>query len=438
MERVWLIPVLVSILIIGSLASAYAIVFDPPITFLNPTPDAGDEFGFSVSIDGNNILVGAPFDNAAGSMAGAAYLFDATTGNLLHTFLDPTIVSPNDNFGRNVAIDGNNALVSAALDDTGTGDTGAAYLFDATTGNLLHSFLNPTPAISDHFGDGIAIEGSNVVIGASSDDTSGPNAGIAYLFDTSGTLLQTFTSPASAGFGQAVSISGNNVLIGAFTDDTGANDAGEAYLFDATTGALLHTFLNPTPAASDLFGFSVSIDGNNVLIGARADATEGFAYLYDATTGALLHTFLNPTPVVGDLFGWSVSIDGNDVLIGARGDNTGANNAGAVYLFDTSGNLLHTFLNPTPAADEFFGNDVSSGSPVLIGTPGPSGFGTTPGNVYLFLEEALVGGPPVGGTYIPIDTTTLPIAGAQSTSMWMIPVILAGIGIGVFVIKRKK
>ncbi len=44
---------------------------------------------------------------------------------------------------------------------------------------------------------------------------------------------------------------------------------------------------------------------------------------------------------------------------------------------------------------------------------------------------------PVGGTYIPIDQTALLLAGAQSISMWMIPVVIAGIGIGVFVIKRR-
>ena len=43
----------------------------------------------------------------------------------------------------------------------------------------------------------------------------------------------------------------------------------------------------------------------------------------------------------------------------------------------------------------------------------------------------------VGGTSLPIDTTALLVSGAQSTSMWMIPVILAGIGITVFVLKRK-
>jgi len=45
---------------------------------------------------------------------------------------------------------------------------------------------------------------------------------------------------------------------------------------------------------------------------------------------------------------------------------------------------------------------------------------------------------PIGGTYIPIDQSALLLAGVQSISMWMIPVVIAGIGIGIFVIKRKK
>jgi len=44
---------------------------------------------------------------------------------------------------------------------------------------------------------------------------------------------------------------------------------------------------------------------------------------------------------------------------------------------------------------------------------------------------------PVGGTFIPIDQSALLLAGVQSISMWMIPVVIAGIGIGVFVIKRR-
>ena len=104
----------------------------PPLTltqtFLNPTPNGNDRFGGSVAISGNNVLVGALLDDAAGRDSGAAYLFDAVTGNLLQTFLNPTPAS-GDNFGNSVAIFGDNVLVGAWLDDAGATDSGAAYLY---------------------------------------------------------------------------------------------------------------------------------------------------------------------------------------------------------------------------------------------------------------------------------------------------------------------
>ena len=63
MERIWLVPVIASILILGTLAPAFGIVYNPPIIIPNPTPGADDNFGWSVAISGNNVLVGAPFDD---------------------------------------------------------------------------------------------------------------------------------------------------------------------------------------------------------------------------------------------------------------------------------------------------------------------------------------------------------------------------------------
>ncbi|MBI1928346.1 FG-GAP repeat protein, partial [Candidatus Poribacteria bacterium] len=183
------------------------------------------------------------------------------------------------------------------------------------------------------------------------------------LFATQGvahaqfTLTQTLLNPTPAAsdyFGFSVSVDGDRVLVGAYGDDTGATDAGAAYLFDAVTGVLLHTFTNPTPAGGDLFGWSVSVDGDRILVGAVLDDTgasdAGAAYLFDAVTGVLLQTFTNSTPAGGDLFGYSVSVNGDRVLVGAMSDDTGTTDAGAAYLFDAvTGVLLQTFTNPTPA-----------------------------------------------------------------------------------------
>ena len=124
------------------------------------------------------------------------------------------------------------------------------------------------------------------------------------------------------------------MLIGAvWADDAGAKFSGAAYLFDAGSGKLLHTFLNPTPAALDFFGSSVAISGDKVLIGAQGDDAgakdSGAAYLFDAATGKLLHTFLNPTPATYDQFGTSVAISGDKVLIGAPNEDAGAKFSGA-------------------------------------------------------------------------------------------------------------
>ena len=156
-------------------------------------------------------------------------------------------------------------------------------------------------------------------------------------------LSQTFLDPNPApfdNFGSSVSLSGDLALVGAFFDDTGASASGAAHLFDTKTGALLHTFLNPTPANGDLFGESVSLSGDLALVGAPNDdaggSDSGAAYLFDTKTGALLHTFLNPAPANGDNFGTSVFLFGDLALVGAPNDDAGSSNSGAAYLFDTN------------------------------------------------------------------------------------------------------
>jgi hypothetical protein len=382
-------------------SSVKAQMFNLTQTLNSPTPKIGGVFGQSVAISGNNALIGAGsgFDSTGAISAGNAYLFDVTTGNLVQTFNNPT-PEAGDIFGLSVAISGNNALIGAIYDNTGATQAGSAYLFDVTTGNLLQTFNNPTPEIGDGFGESVAISGNNVLIGALFDSTGATSAGSAYLFDlTTGNLLQTFNNPTpehSDQFGNSVAISGNNLLIAAVFDNTGASDAGSAYLFDLTTGNLLQTFNNPTPEQSDQFGESVAISGNYVLIGAYADntsaSTAGSAYLFDLTTGNLLQTFNNPTPEVGDVFGISVAISGNNVLIGALFDNTGDSDAGSAYLFDlTTGNLLQTFNNPTPEENEQFGYSVAiNGNNALIGAIYDRTGSPDAGSAYLYAMSAPV------------------------------------------------
>jgi hypothetical protein len=136
------------------------------------------------------------------------------------------------------------------------------------------------------------------------------------------------------------------------------------------------TLTNPAPVVHDYFGSSVAAVGTDqVLIGVQGNDTgamdAGAVYLI-STSGVLLTAFTNPTPAVGDCFSWSVAAAGADqVLIGADGDDTGAKDAGAAYLFSANGVLITTFTNPTPAHGERFGYCMTAvgSSGVLIATP---------------------------------------------------------------------
>jgi hypothetical protein len=304
------------------------------VGIVNPSPDNNDLFGAAISLSGGKALIGAPLDGTTGTGSGRAYVYDSS-GALLRTFENPTPAT-NDQFGGAVSLSGNQALVGAQRDALGGTASGVAHLYDVTTGGLTNTFSNPGPA---------------------------PNA--------------------SDNFGHAVAISGNQALISAVGDDRGASNAGAAYVFNTTTGAVLQTFLNPTPASGDNFGFDVALSGNRALISTINDDTAnlnaGAAYLYDTTTGALLHTFLNPTPELNntfgnnDNFGFSVALSSTRIAIGAPNENVNGFHNGAVYLYDLATyNLLATLVIPTPNSDpeEFLGSDVAlSDQYVLAGAP---------------------------------------------------------------------
>lgn len=359
-------------------------------TLQSPTQDIFSGFGSSLAADGNNLLVGAPYYQTAPSTpAGAAFLFDASTGTLRQSFINPT-PSPYENFGGSVAIEGNKVLLSASSDIIDGQYTGAAYLFDATTGVQLGRFLNPTQNLYGGFGNSVKIANNQLFISA---PYSSPN-GVVYSFDGSnGALRQTFSKPnpnpnSYTSFGSVLAVADNKVLIGSPYEQAGGFFGfGAAYLFDTTNGALLQTFLNPNPNGDDRFGAAVAIANNDVFIGTPYDdingTDTGAAYLFDATTGALVQTFLNPNPNDYDKFGAAVAIAGNQILIGTPGNDSGATDSGAAYLFDrTTGALLETYLNPTPADYDRFGSSVAIvGDNIAIGEL--IGF-SNPGHVYLF------------------------------------------------------
>lgn len=358
----------------------------PKLTF--DIPDSSTfRFGISIEPLNNSVLIQSSGDSSLPGANGAAYKFDVTTGALLQSFFRPDDANF---FDMSIGTVGNNVLIGAPR----SFGSAAAYLFDGDTGTLLKSFVNPSSNRNLLFGSSVEALGNNILIAAPDDDREAPDDGAVYLFDgNTGALLQTFLDPTPDNFdwfGYSLAAVGNNVLIGAPFGNTAGANAAAAYLFDSTTGALLQTFLNPTPGEHDSFGISVAAAGNNVLIGAPGTPAAGAAYLFDSTTGALLQTFLNPTLDVFEGFGSPIVAVGNNVLIGAPFHNTSVENSGAAYLFDGStGALLQTYLNPKPESEgygysqgDFFGSSLAAvGNNIIIGAPSDN---EAAGAVYLF------------------------------------------------------
>ena len=176
-----------------------------------------------------------------------------------------------------------------------TNDGGVEY--------LQRTKLNATDgAAYDYFGVSVSIDGDTVVIAAYQDDDKGSNSGSAYVYtrDTAGDLASGWTQVAkltaddgadSDYFGYSVSIDGDTVVIGAHYDDVKGSNSGSAHVFtrvtagDPASGWTQVAKLNATDgAAGDYFGYSVSIDGDTVVIGAYADDDKendsGSAYVF--------------------------------------------------------------------------------------------------------------------------------------------------------------
>ena len=188
------------------------------MTFQKPIPVAGDFFGAAVAADGDEVLIGAPLDSEPGPNAGAAYLFRRDTATLERAFQSPSPAT-GDLFGAAVALAGARVVIGAPSAAGGATEAGAVYVFDRATGNLLVTIQNPTPDRGDQFGSAVAIAGENVLVGAQLDDTGALDTGAAYLFDGgTGALLQTFPNPAQGAFdhfGSAVAAGSSGLLVGA-------------------------------------------------------------------------------------------------------------------------------------------------------------------------------------------------------------------------------
>ena len=207
-----------------------------------------DRFGNSVAISDNTIVIGAVGDDGGGNNSGSAYIYerDAATGFFeQRAKLTASDAAADDRFGSSVAISGNTVVIGTVFDNDGGTYSGSAYLFEKPAGGWINmtqraKLTASDAAAGDLFGSSVAISGDTIVIGAAGDDDGGASSGSTYLFEkpASGWINMTqraklTASDAAAGdlFGSSVAISGDTIVIGAVFDNDGGNYSGSAYLY---------------------------------------------------------------------------------------------------------------------------------------------------------------------------------------------------------------
>ena len=296
--------------------------------------DGGDEFGDSVAISGDTIMIGAPGDISDGDGAVFVYEYDGVawiqTAKL-------TISVTGFGFGDSVALEGDRALIGATA---GISGPGAAHIFERSGSVWIEtSVLTPgNGAPGDDFGSSVALSGNLALVGARGENG---DSGAAYVFDGGMAWARVARIVPSdpdfnQRFGSAVSIDGPTAVIGAWGDDEMAPGAGAAYVFEEgiSTWSQVTKLLAADGEQGEALGWSVAIEGQTIVIGSVADHP-GSAYVFREVQEEWEYEV---KLAAGDglpfnNFGSGVAVAGNTVLVGAQLASGPFGNLGAAYVF---------------------------------------------------------------------------------------------------------
>jgi hypothetical protein len=381
----------------------------------------GDNFGYHLSLaaDGQTLAVGAyAHDGATGENAGSVYVFAQSDGKWVEQArLQGDHTTEGAHFGLAVAIsaDGNTLLVGSPDESNAAGDVaGAAYVFVRSGGKWTQQArLQPSDAAAGaRFGNlSISRDGSTVAVGAPpADGMAKPSTGVVYIFFRDGSRwiqqarLEASDAQPRANFGVSVNLSGNGdtlaVSASSATNSTG-EESGNVYVFTRSGSSWSEEarLQASDAAAGSNFGTRVAIsaDGNTLGTGAyHARNSAGNAYVFVRsgkkwTEQARLQA---SDGVQGDSFGTSPSLsaDGNTFAVGTQlKDVAGAVDAGSAYIFVRTGGVWKEQVRlqaSDPGAHDYFGLrvDLSGDANTLaVSAFGDNNSGgVDAGSVYIF------------------------------------------------------
>jgi hypothetical protein len=368
-------------------------VLEPPGLF-------GGSFGSSVAIDGERLAVGQPAATVGFVSAGRVLVFEHTPAG----WSTPVVVTAPDaaqgmSFGASVDVEGDRLIVGAPFASPSFGMyRGAVYVF-ARQSNGTWAFEAKLEAdngtVLPSLGRSIALEGDRFVAGAHA-------GGAAYVFERSVTgtwsQLVRLTAPvatAAGQFGYAVAMSGARIVVGEPLADTTGTDSGAAWAFVASGGTfVLDGELAPgVAAAGDQFGFDVALDGARAVVGAPyangAASDSGEVHVVERSmlgTWDLAASLAPSLAILQGRFGSSVDVRGDRVLASGN-ESTGGDDLAEVFVRSASGAWIDALR--LGASNRFSAIGQPKGGPVASSA------------------DRLVVGSPEGDVYPPLTVNAL-------------------------------
>ena len=316
---------------------------------LKGSDTSDDEFGMSVAISGTTIVVGAPgpYKGSTGRAFGRAYVFtktatgwaqvDALTGSDQST-------QYNSEFGASVAVSGETIVVGAPGASQVAEDAGQAYVFTETaTGWKQVAELNHSDSVTGSgFGASVAISGETIVVGAPGGYGVPQEAGQAYVFTETATgwkQVAELKAPSYTGadneFGWSVAISGTTIFVGTQYSNCGGEVAGDgAYVFTKTAGVWTQApDFNRLRIGCNQGGISGAISGTTVVVGTRGGPPVK-VFTKKAARFQPVAVLVGSNAGFESDFGWSVAISGETIVVGAPEADNDGQSVGKVYVFE--------------------------------------------------------------------------------------------------------
>ena len=376
----------------------------------HPRSDQHAAFGSALSGDSDRLLVGSPLDGADEWDGGRAFVYTAHVETIeLEAELSSSFPQPNEHFGHSVALCGQWAVVGAPRADTWGIDAGRVDVFRRGSGGwTLHCSLRPADgAVSDRFGESVALNGDLLVVGAPGRDISpdsgkqppiggeGWNVGCAYVFRLSESGTELLTSLVSSQIepggsaGSSVACAHGLIAVGVPSDQVnlswgsvrlwrrGANDSFKEFRMLVPHARRRDGGKDETPVSIyEFFGSCVALqtdgsDQGRIAVGAPGaedqGESSGVVYIFEPEQGyTSAPSRISPvTAHAEDHIGAALSLADGRVIVGIGGNPEATPGAGMAYVlapspvrdaWDWSASLVMTPLQPgkesgVPSAD---------------------------------------------------------------------------------------